>query len=289
VAKNPFEVFGITPEMAAELSEKELFAVIKSLYRALHKAFHPDATRGKKRDGDQKAVELNLAFEALSLDRDPASFRRLRKAYLNRQPSTAFQNSLILKKQLSAQMEREDRLAENFLSYLAQDSLRPGQERKTADLLKLSATGLRLGLLDVAINNNIQKASWILGANYKQMEISPEGNLSIKAVGRRRFSRANYLKLLGCVPVDHLNLAPLLERTNGQFFHYPALSVGVDPPGPKLSVLNLISQENFKRHVLPALEPFFLERAYLFSLNKAEFSSTGHLSLEGVIVKLDPL
>jgi curved DNA-binding protein CbpA len=290
VPKNPFEIFGLTPEMVGELSEKDLFGLLKSLYRTLLKTFHPDTSRGKKSDGDQKAVELNLAFEALNLDRNPASFRKLRKAYLNRRPSTAFQNSLLLKNQLSIQLERENRLADNFLSYLVQDAQRPEQEpAPPPSSVKLTDTGIRLGLLDVAINNNIRQASWILGTNYKQLEISPEGLLSIKSVGRRRFSRANFIKLLGCVPVDRMDIAPLLERMPGQFYRYPALSPGIDPPGPKLSVVNLISQANFKRHILNSLVPFLLERAYLFSLNKAEFSTSGHISLEGVIVKLDHL
>ncbi|MDR1871635.1 MAG: J domain-containing protein [Deltaproteobacteria bacterium] len=289
MARNPFEVFGITPEMAGDLTEKELFGVIKSLYRALLKTFHPDANRSSKRQGDQKAVELNLAFEAINLDRDPASFRSLRKAYLTRQPAAAFKHAFLLKNQLNLQLERESVLADNFLSYLAQDAKRPGETQDKPSLVKLTDTGLRLGLLDVAINNNIRQASWVLGANYKQMEISLEGILSVKAVGRRRYSRANFIRLLGCVPTDRLDIAPLLEKTPEQFFRYPALSPGVDPPGPKPSVLNLISQDNFKRHVLKFLEPFLLERAYLFSLNKAEFSTTGHISLEGVIVKLDYL
>ncbi|MDR1577524.1 MAG: DnaJ domain-containing protein [Deltaproteobacteria bacterium] len=288
MSKNPFEVFGITPEMAAELTEKELFEVVKSVYRALLKAFHPDANKGKK-NSEQKAVELNLAFEALSLDRDPVSFRRQKKAYLNRLPSTAFQQALLMKNQLTQQLEKENRLANNFLSYLTQGDHRNGQPTDAPPDVKLTDANLRLGLLDVAINNNIQKASWILGANYKQLEINPEGKLSIKPVGRRRFSQANYIKLLGCVPVDRLDIAPFLERTPGQFFRYPALSAGVDAPGPRLSVLNLISQENFKRHILNSLEPFFMERAYLFSLNKAEFSTSGLITLEGVIVKLDHL
>jgi hypothetical protein len=289
VPKNPFEVFGITPELAGELTEKELFGVLKSLYRALLKTFHPDTHQTQKTDRDQKAVELNLAFATLNFDRDPATFRRLRKAYLNRRPQTAYQNSLILKNQLLARLEKENSLADNFLSYLAQGALRPGQAENPPSPIKLTDFGLSLGLLDVAINNNVQKASWTLGANYKQMEISQEGGLFVKAVGRRKFSQANFLKLLGCVPIDRLDIAPLLERTPERSFQYPALGVGIDPPGPRLSVLNLISQDNFKKHVLNYLEPFLMERAYLFAINKTEFATSGHISVEGLIVKLNRL
>jgi hypothetical protein len=254
----------------------------------LHKAFHPDATRGQKPDSESRTVELNLAFEALNLDRDPVSFRNLRKAYTARRPQTAYQNAVLLKNQLCQQVDRENVLAENFLSYLAQGALRPGQTAPN-NAVKLSDPGLRLGLLDVAINNNIRQASWVLGANYKQVEIDQDGLLFIKPVGRSRLTQVNFLRLLGCVPTSRLEIAPLLEKTPEQFFRYPALGAGNDSPGPRISVVNLISQENFKKHVLKHLEPFLLERAYLFSLNKAEFSTTGHICLEGVIVKLERL
>jgi hypothetical protein len=56
-----------------------------------------------------------------------------------------------------------------------------------------------------------------------------------------------------------------------------------------MSVLNLLSPDNFKRHILPILEPILMERAYLFSLNNDIYTNTGLITLEGVIVKLDRL
>ncbi|MBW2086573.1 MAG: hypothetical protein JRI54_11195, partial [Deltaproteobacteria bacterium] len=41
-SKNPFEVFGLTPEIAHRMEERDLFSLVKTLYRHLHKVYHPD-------------------------------------------------------------------------------------------------------------------------------------------------------------------------------------------------------------------------------------------------------
>ena len=291
--RNPFEVLGLTPELVGELTERELKAVLKAMYRTLQKTFHPDVAsrsrkvkegaRGAARDAD-RTVELNLAYESLDFDRDPARFRSLRKSYLARQPSAAWRNSLLLRDRLEAQLESEDRLASNFFSYVAASAAQEPEPPSRDLSVPLPAKGVSLGLIDVAINNNLTQASWLVGSNYKQMVIDAEGRLSVKAVGRGRFSRSNFIRLLGCVPVKDLELPPLLERTCSDSFREPAPRPGA---APKNKVLNLISLEGFKRHVLPLLSPLLLERAYLFSLNKAEFKRTGLISVEGVIVKLE--
>ncbi|MDR2456342.1 MAG: J domain-containing protein [Deltaproteobacteria bacterium] len=301
--RNPFEVLGLTPELVGELSEKQLRGVLKTMYRALQKTFHPDVASlgesgpsdpeggpdppagGKKPPANgERAAELNLAYE--SLDRDPATFRRHRKSYLAKRPGSAFRNSVLLKNQLEALAEKENKLAANFFSYLKSLSA-PGQNGGEKPSPPLPAKGVKLGLLDVAINNNVRQSFWLTGSNYKQMEFDSDGLLKVKAVGRGRFSRSNFIHPLGCVPVQAIDLEPLLERTNSQSFREMASYPGVIRP--KLKVLNLISLENFKKHVLPLLAPVLLERAYLFSINDAEFKKTGLISLEGVIVKIDPI
>ncbi|MDR1487081.1 MAG: hypothetical protein LBT62_03670, partial [Deltaproteobacteria bacterium] len=233
----------------------------------------------------------NLAFESLNLDKDPASFRRLRQSYLLKKPSNAYQNSLLLRNKLEIQQKKEDRLAESYFEYLAQSAHWPANGADKSKILSaapLAAKNVLLGLIDVAINNNLTQASWLIGSNYKQMEIDSEGKISVKPVGRSRFSRSNFIHLLGCVSAESLDLPPLLERTRPKSFKYPAMAHG-DMVRPKMSITNLISLDNFKSHILPLLTPTLLERAYLFSLNKAEFQTSGHISVEGIIVKLDRL
>ncbi len=82
---------------------------------------------------------------------------------------------------------------------------------------------------------------------------------------------------------------PLLERPAARFFKAPALNAGIGADGPALSVLNRVSQENFRRHILVHLRPQVTERAYIFSLNRPDFEADGSVSLEGLVVKIEIL
>jgi hypothetical protein len=289
VPRNPFEVFGLTPDLVAELSERELHGVLKSMYRALQKTFHPDVVRGRKKkppegeSNESRAVELNLALEALDLDRDPAGFRKMRKLYVARRPAAAYRASLMLREELKNREAREDRLAQNYLDYLALAALPAKETLESPAAAPLPARGVLLGLSDLAISNNIRQTSWTLGSNYKQISADPEGGISVKHVGRSKFSQANFIHLLGTVGADSLDLVPLLERGPTRSFKSPA------PEGsrPRVPVINSLSPENFKRHVLPLIKPALVERAYLFSLNNESFHQTGQVTVEGVIIKID--
>ena len=297
MAKNPFEIFGLTPEMVGALSEKDLFAVLKSMYRALQKTVHPDVVRrAAQRGAADRAVELNLAFEALNLDKNPVSFRRHRKSFVARRPHTAYQKSLVLQRELAIQAAREDRLASAYLDRLAVDygwpETAPKAEEETDPALPASAVpfplkSVRLGLLDVAINQNLKMASWSLGSNYKEINFDAEGRMTVRPVGRTGFSRASYIHIIGTVPSGEVDLMPLLERPPARFFKAPALNASIGANGPAISVLNRISRDQFKAHVLVHLKPQVTERSYLFSLNRPEYEETGCLTLEGLVVKIE--
>ena len=290
MTKNPFEIFGLSPEMVGALSERDLFSVLKSMYRSLQKTVHPDVARrrrGRPDDGD-RAVELNLAFEALNLDKNPVAFRRHRKSFMARRPRVAYQKSLQLQRQLDIQAAREDRLATAYLNRLLDDHGWPDEVAEDPEnLINFPLKNARLGLLDVAINQNLKMASWALGSNYKEINFDAEGGLSVRPVGRSRFRRAAYIHLIGSVPASDLELMPLLERPPARFFKAPALNASIGANGPALSVLNRISQEQFKAHVLVHLRPRVSERSYLFSLNKPDYEDTGCLTLEGLVVKIE--
>ncbi|MDR2460701.1 MAG: J domain-containing protein [Deltaproteobacteria bacterium] len=284
--RNPFEIFGLTPTLVGELSEKDLVNVLKGMYRNLQKAFHPDTGGDRGVDGRNRAVELNLAFEALDLDRNLVAFRQHRKNYLLTHPSNARNNTLILRDRLKNQAAREEKLADVFFSYL----LHAADETQLGALAQLGARNVLLGLQDVAIKNNVRHASWLLGSNYKNIEINSDGALRTRAVGRRHFCASNNTVLLGCVPKDTVNITPLLERcAPSRIFKSPAIT-DYDPDAlPQVTVRNLINQDNFKKYLLSSLKPILMESAYLFSLNRHEFSSSGLISLEGVIVKMETL
>ncbi len=291
MTKNPFEIFGLTPEMVGTLSEKDLFSVLKSMYRALQKTVHPDVARRRRArpDDASRAVELNLAFEALNLDKNPVAFRRHRKSFLARRPRVAYQKSLMLQRQLDLQAASEDRLATAYLDRLMADygwfDDQPADEDDYR--LRFPLRNARLGLLDVAINQNLKMASWALGSNYKEINFDPEGHLTVRPVGRSRFRRAAYIHLLGSVAATEVELMPFLERPPAKFFKAPALNASIGANGPSISILNRISQDQFKAHVLTHLRPWVTERAYLFSLNKPDFEETGCLTLEGLVVKIE--
>jgi hypothetical protein len=253
----------------------------------LQKTVHPDVARRRSRrtKDDERAVEFNLAFEAVNLDKNPLDFRRHRKSFVARRPSTAYLRSQTLERALAVQAAREERLAQAYLGRLVTDYGWPAAE-DDQPLAILPLRDVRLGLLDVAINQNLKTASWTLGSNYKEMNFDSGGRLSVRGVGRSRFRRAAYIRLLGTVPAAEIELMPLLERPPARFFKSPALSAGGDS-GPPISVLNRISQDRFKSHVLINLKPEVTERSYLFSLNRPEFEETGCLTLEGLVVKID--
>ena len=293
--RNPFEIFGLTPEMVGSLSEKDLFSVIKAMYRALQKTVHPDVVRRRKPrpDGVDPAVELNLAFESLNLDKNPVGFRRHRKSFVARRPQTAYKKSLALERELARREVREGNLATAYLGRLVADYGWPAAEEtdpgpdQGSELIPFPLRNLRLGLLDVAINQNLKMASWSLGSNYKEINFGPDGEMSVRPVGRTDFNRVGYIHLIGSVPIDLVELKPLLERPPARFFKTPALNASIGANGPSLSVLNRISPEQFKAHVLVHLQAAVSERSYLFSLNRPEYEETGCLTLEGQVVKID--
>ena len=175
-------------------------------------------------------------------------------------------------------------MAEDFFKYL-EGACAPMLGDRGEISSPLPAKCVRLGLLDVAINNTVRQASWLTGSNYKLMEFDEGGLLRVKGVGRGRFSRSNYIHPLGCVPSQSIDLGPVLERTCAQ--SYREMASFPSNPRPKLKVLNIISLDNFKRHALPLILPLLLERAYLFSISEDEYKKTGLITVEGLIVKLD--
>jgi hypothetical protein len=292
VPRNPFEIFGLTPGLVGELSEKELFTVLKAMYRSLQKTFHPDTGGKGKQKGSERAVELNLAFEALDLDNNQVSFRKHRKSYLLTHPTVAHRNMMVMRDRLQSQAAKEERLADGFWSYLSQGAADDGGpfQGDAAGPPGLSVRNVLLGLQDVAIKNNVRHASWLLGSNYKNIEIDLAGEIWVRAVGRKSYHHSPDTALLGCVPKDAVNITTLLERCPpSRFYKSPAL-FDYDPDAlPQVSVMNLISPENFKKHLLLHLHPLLLDRSYLFSLHRREFLETGLIRLEGVIIKMEPV
>jgi hypothetical protein len=298
--KNPFEIFGVTPEMAHHLEEKDLFQVVKALYRCLHKLYHPDRTvhRGAKaspKDAD-RATELNLAFELLDLDKNHDSFRHYQKLYAARRGRGLRKKVSDLTNDLRRSETNMDALAQNFMEYMIHNLAWCGHREAESGPngpvpLLPEPTAVRLGLNDVAINCNVKACAWDLGSNYKEIVFDHEGGMYYRPVGRSRAYRVNYIRLLGTVPVERLDLKPLLNQAppRENFFRGPALDSRYSIYKPQVEVLNTLSLDKFKTHCLPFLRPELRERAYLFSIQRPVYEQESNISLEGVIVKISDL
>lgn len=293
--KNPFEVLGLTPEIAGRLDENELFSLVKALHRSLQKLYHPDSNRhrGTKVSAKQaaRAVELNLAFEKLNLEKDKESFRHYHKLYAGRLKRGLRREVTSLKSDIKEVMEKKASMAEGFMVYLLRDlpwitdnGAEPGHMLPTP-------SNVKLGLNDVAINHNIRSASWSLGSNYKEIIFDTLGSMYYRPVGRATPFPVNYIRLLGAIGVDEIDLVSLLDRNRPRegCFKCPALDSRYGINGPPLEVLNTMSVKKFKEHCLPLLRPELTERSYLFSIHRPVFEKKGSIFLEGVVVKISHL
>ena len=292
--KNPFEILGLTPEMTDSLGDAELYTLVKSLYRALQKVYHPDkgcSKSSKKATEDAaRAVELNLAFEQVNLEKDGDSFRRFRRLYSARRSKALRKKIAGLEKDIRELRENRTTLADGFMEYLLAGLPWQSEFKEEQGRSALAQANLKLGLNDVAINQNVRALSWSLGSNYKEIAFDALGGMFYRPVGRSKAFPVNYIQLIGSIDVAKLELLPLLDRvqTNG-LFKYPALDSRYGIDGAPLEVMNSITLQKFKTHCLPLLRPDFKERAYLFSIHRPVFESEGRVTVEGVIVKVTRL
>lgn len=290
--KNPFETLGITPELAARLDEKDLFTLVKTLYRSLLKIYHPDRSKARSSKSAPKdatrAVELNLAYERLNLDKDSESFRHCHKAYSARRKRGLSKKIADLQKEIDRRDDDQSALADCFMEYLLRGL--PWKQEAEGDICRfpICPSNIKLGLNDVAINQNVRAMSWSLGSNYKEIIFDALGGMYYRPVGRSKPFAANYIHILGIIDTKDLDLLPLLNRVPPRegFFKSPALDSRYGIDGAPLQVLNSISMEKFKSHCLPLLKPDLAERSYLFSIHRPVFESEGSVSVEGVIVKI---
>jgi curved DNA-binding protein CbpA len=198
--KNPFEIFGLTPEIADSMKEKDLFNMVKSLYRSLQKVYHPDKNAHLKR-GQAKmadlATELNLAFEKLDLTSDAESFRHYQRLYAGRTKRGIKKQFSTLANDLEEARKNRGHLAGNFFDYILEVHSVNHKEKSrkgyaTPVSLMPKPVSLKLGLNDMAINHYSRSCDWELGSNYKEIIFNKEGKMSIRPVGRTRSHRANY-------------------------------------------------------------------------------------------------
>ncbi len=258
---NPFEIFGLTPQMVKELDDETLFKLIKKLYHTLQLHFHPD------RGGDpKKALELNLAYDALNLEKNPQSFHYYKKNYLLKLSRKTLRTELEnLKNTLRRQTYLQEVLKERFWHYL---------ERNGHFAFWGSEPGfvLKLNLLDVIANLNL---SDLVGFKkraeiFKEIILGP-GLVLKKRAKAQKFQVLRNYKYLGSVKREHLSPWELVER---------------DLKEERFHLKEFINRDTFIREVLYYLTPEIKLNSYVFFYSPIDRE---RVYLEGLVVKIDEI
>ncbi|WP_022853334.1 J domain-containing protein [Thermodesulfatator atlanticus] len=272
--RNPFEVLGISPEIVRELDDEALFGLVKACYRALQRAYHPDLQGSDK----EKAVELNLAFEALDLERNPDSFEAHRKAYLKRLSRRTQKRTIDeLNKRLAQLLRQQELLADNFWRHLMEAS-----EKANATLFPEKPKMTKVLLLDIGLRFNASFTGFSRQVAFKEMLFDEEGKLYCRFPRRRNFQPVNFITLVGSVSRRRLEIWPLLERRPTK----EAADAGL-PDLKAFQIINALQVEVFKRTCLPLLKTELKENSYLFSLHRRYNVLEPLVFLEGMILKIE--
>ncbi|PMP67677.1 MAG: hypothetical protein C0190_02835 [Thermodesulfobacterium geofontis] len=258
--RNPFEIFGLSPQIVKELEEETLFKLIKAIYKVFQLAYHPD------KGGDpKKALEINLAFETLNLEKNPESFRNYRKKYIERFSRKTLQKEL---EELKAQNRKL-----SFYNELLKEKIWQYLENGFEYFKNLfeEDKGLRLKIFDMVTYMNFSG----LRSAKKQMffkDLILTKNFVLKRKGYEEYYRKfiNY-KYIGCIKREYFEPWALLERE----FKEEAQQFK-----------NFISKETFIRECLIYLEVEIKSNSYIFFYSSEDFRK---IFLEGVVIDYEKL
>jgi len=290
-AKNPLEILGLAPSTVRALEGKELFSLIKASYRALLLIYHPDRSplhdQALKIQRTQKVAELNLALEKLNHDRDPASLDHYRNLYIRKRGEGWKKAFRQLNRENQDLQWTNETLSRGYLQHLLKPCFPEEQNPASGPPDIFNLKNSRFGIQDIAINHNVRSMSWDLGTNYKEIKFDAEGRMYYKLPCRKRFIQVNFIKLLGAVEKDKVDLIPLLDRV------IPQDLVVKQEKGKKaypenfkcFDVLNSLPVEEFRRYCLPFLKPEITEGAFLFSLHRNPLQEN-RINLEGLIIRV---
>jgi len=251
--RNPFEIFGITPQMVKELDADTLFKIVKSNYRILQMKYHPD------KGGDTAKVrELNLAFELLDLEKNPQSFEFYRKKYLERISRKTLKNKL---EELESAFRKltfyNELLKENFWRYINQIRefyLNLNKEK-----------GIYLKIFDIVTHSNFSyRKTFRKSLFFKEVFIFEDG------VFLKKEKKSEWLKdyfYLGIIKRDYIEPWVLLERE----------------PGEENYLKNTLKEEIFVKECLIFLNAQPIQGSYVFFYSPEKKK----VVLEGNIIKVE--
>lgn len=258
---NPFEYFGLTPQLLKELDDGTIFKIVKSIYRTLQMSYHPD------RGGDPKrALELNLAFELINLEKDPQTFKYYKNAYIQRLSRKNLKKELEeLQTHLRKLTYTNELLKERFWLFLEK-----GNEQ--LNFLFNQGLALKIKLLDVV--SQINFGSFVSFKNKKRFfkEIILGPNYLLKKNGdMKKYQVLKKFKIIGGVKREYITPWDLLERNLKE---------------EKFYLKNYMTKETFIKELLIYLSPELKTNYYLFLYYEKD---TSKVYLEGLILKLEEI
>ena len=111
-----------------------------------------------------------------------------------------------------------------------------------------------------------------------------------KLPNRKRFIPVNFIRLLGTVDKDQVDLIPLLDRVLPHEFKWQGQQWKMPYPETLkcFDLMNTLAYEDFRQHCLPYLKPELVEGSYLFSFHRT-VPHFDRISLEGLIIRLNPV
>lgn len=261
VRKNPFEYFGLTPQIVKEFDDETLFKIIKNIYRVLQLKYHPD------KGGDPKrALELNLAFESINFDKNPQAFQHYKRQYIERLSRKT------LKKQLD-DLETQQRkltyqhqlLKERFWFYIEKGNI------SFKDLYK-NGLALKLKIFDIISHINFSDYVTFKKKNYFFKDlIMSEDMILRRGPIEKKYTLLREYHFLGSIKREHLEPWNLMQR---------------DLREEKFFLKDFLSKDTFIREALLFLNPEVKVNSYLFFFHRAEPQK---VFLEGIAIKLEEI
>ncbi|MDN5379918.1 DnaJ family molecular chaperone [Thermodesulfobacterium sp.] len=252
---NPFEVFGLTPKLVKELDDQTLFKLIKALYRILQLYYHPD------KGGDpKKALEINLAYQSLNLEKNEKLFKEYKNKYIQRlSRKTMFSRLQELETQNRKLTLLADLLKEKCWQLLVEGPMIIEEiSRKKA---------LKLKIFDLVSHLNFS----YLKPSQKSLFFKEIYLIGSEVVKKDRFKRTCYriknYRFLGSIKRNYIEPWILLEKHTKD---------------KEVIYNNLINREIFVQEFILFLRPELEANAYLFFFQPED---PQHVVFEGILIK----
>jgi curved DNA-binding protein CbpA len=286
--KNPFAVLGITPQIVARMDNEALYNLVRACYRALQQAHHPDKLRKQtetaRRKSTERATEINLAYEKLNWAKDPYSFLLHKERYL-KAPRREEKKLRDLQTTLETFIDKQREMADSFWQYLGY-SQEQAARSDTCSCLKMPVS-ITLGIIDVAMRQNVRSEGWVPGLGYKEIRFDENSQMYYRLSRQRKFTAVNFIKLIGTIAKDKIDIDALLEKKplKGVLYIQTQSPVKRSKSSKYLEVLNTIPISEFKWHCLPFLKPDIVEGHYLFSIHRKP-SAMDKVFLEGIVSRM---